>query len=703
MRPNPFQAPGSEHFNRMKGAFPTTPTDLFKPPQGGSRKGAPRQLCEENAEEAEILDIPLEESASSEESPKAVLSDPGWVKPVSLFHEEAEVSVKLLLPESKKHLTRVVAELHARTPDGPQYVVKAEGHADENGVAFVKLPIYQPQGYQGGPIEYFTVFKHVMAKALSTESHPRDVSEMAIRSADHTLIPGISFSKETSFIGPKAAAGLKDLERKAGEWEKNYPKGQIVVFGHAEQDETDPKALSERRARSALAFITNDAATWESLYQSEAWGLIPLQVLLKDLGHYKDKVDGEDGPNTQAAFKAIQRQSSLPETGKADAATRMALFAAYMQGKHDIRLSASRFRTVAGNPWMGCAANNRVKDGENSEPENRRVVFLLLNESKHFPIYFYCQDGSETPCRQQCRREGKRSSPGIKCWFYDMLVREEKPNPGSEEAAGRTLRLAQAQEIAFEISSDFEGEGYSALTGDGDGQGISFGCMQWNIGQNTLQPLWKKFWKKDPKAFRDCFDSHDDAFKQVEKILKGTTNAKALQWARSTHDLVKNKTVWKDPWKRTLLNLAEVPAFQAIQRSEAGALNHPPTVVIVAWLRKALPNLFRSIELRSYVALFDLFNQQGSVKQKNYKVVGELYKTSPPTSQREAMEILCANRALTATRAWRADAGSRRLGILAGCPTLFPNSSYPSPGLKPATRPNKKFNLIQVNPFIEDL
>jgi hypothetical protein len=560
-----------------------------------------------------------------------------------------------------------------------------------------------PQGHAGGPVDYFLIFKHVLAKALSTEKEPRTVSEMALKSADHALMPGASFARDSSFIGPQAAKDLKRLESKVNAWKEKYPNGQIVVFGHAEKGEKDPKALSERRAQSAFAFITNDAGAWDKLYGVEKWGLASLQALLKDLGFYTGKIDGEDGPKTLAAFKTAQKKAGLPETGKEDSATRKAIFTAYMKGKQDIKLEPSRFRKVAGNPWMGCATNNHVKEGDTPTPENRRVAFILINENKTFPIYFYCQDGNEKACQHQCKRQGPRSAAGIGCFFYDELIREGEQSAGADDSEKDTITLLKAQEIAFEVSSDFEGEGYTALAGDGDNQGISFGCMQWNIGQNTLQPLWKKFWKRDEKAFRECFGTHDDAFTQVEKILKGTTNAKALEWARTTHNMVKKNPVWKDPWKKILLKIASVPAFQEIQKFEAGALNHPPTLNSIAWLRKKLPDLFKLFELRSYVALFDLCNQQGIVKQGNYKVVGEAYEKTPPATQKEALEILCYNRALTAKRLWRADAGSRRLSILAAGPTAFPNEKYSAAGLDPVTRTNKKYSLLQSNPLIEDL
>jgi len=174
-----------------------------------------------------------------------------------------------------------------------------------------------------------------------------------------------------------------------------------------------------------------------------------LQTVLKDLGHYHGTSDGEDGPNTQVAFKAFQKGAGLPESGREDSTTRKALFGAYMKGKHDIKIDASRFCQVAGNPWMGCAANNQAKESEEGARENRRAAFILINPNKHFPVNFPCQDGSEAACQGQCKKAGKRSAAGIKCLFYDELVREGKqePSKSSTEETGPSSSKAAKYDI----------------------------------------------------------------------------------------------------------------------------------------------------------------------------------------------------------------------------------------------------------------
>jgi hypothetical protein len=104
-----------------------------------------------------------------------------------------------------------------------------------------------------------------------------------------------------------------------------------------------------------------------------------------------------------------------------------------MKGKLDSQIDAFRFIQVAGNPWMGCAANNNFRESQDLASENSRVAFVLINPSKTFPLHFPCQDGNEVACVAQCKKAGKRSAAGIQCSFYDEFVREENQTiaPGS--------------------------------------------------------------------------------------------------------------------------------------------------------------------------------------------------------------------------------------------------------------------------------
>ena len=54
-------------------------------------------------------------------------------------------------------------------------------------------------------------------------------------------------------------------------------------------------------------------------------GAAGIQVALRSLGLYHGAIDGEKGPQTTAALRALQARSKLPVTGRADARTRAAI------------------------------------------------------------------------------------------------------------------------------------------------------------------------------------------------------------------------------------------------------------------------------------------------------------------------------------------------------------------------------------------
>lgn len=55
---------------------------------------------------------------------------------------------------------------------------------------------------------------------------------------------------------------------------------------------------------------------------------------------------------------------------------------------------------------------------------------------------------------------------------------------------------------AFETTSGFP-ECFAGLTGDFDGEDISFGVLQWNIGQGTLQPMFSQMLQNHPEVMTD--------------------------------------------------------------------------------------------------------------------------------------------------------------------------------------------------------
>ena len=231
-------------------------------------------------------------------------------------------------------------------------------------------------------------------------------------------VSGVTFEFDKSFVRPSVVEDLAELEEVLA----SHPDAKVLIFGHTDKvgAEAYNKKLSERRARSVYAFITNQPAIWEELYTAEGWGIRVVQEILKDLGDPYDPgpVDGIHGPKTKAAVKQFQGDNGLTVDGIAGPNTRAKLFATYMTGKHDITIDDGRFMDPK---QVGCGEFNPMLETEHPCEENRRVTFFLFNEGRlpNLP----CKAGDLGPCTKQKSQPLLRYKEEFKCSFYDSIAK----------------------------------------------------------------------------------------------------------------------------------------------------------------------------------------------------------------------------------------------------------------------------------------
>ncbi len=239
-------------------------------------------------------------------------------------------------------------------------------------------------------------------------------------------IKGITFDFDSSFIRPSVVGDLAAVELEM----QKHPDAKILIYGHTDKvgSEQYNKLLSERRAKSVYAFITNQPDIWEDLYNQEGWRIKCVQEILKDMGDPYDPgpVDGIDGPQTKRAVREFQDDNGLTVDGIAGPNTRAELFSTYMSGKHDIEIDDSKFM----NPkHIGCGEFNPIKDTEEPHEPNRRVTFYFFNENR-LPV-IPCRHGVLTPCKRQISNPILRYKDEFTCSFYDSIAQRcACENPG---------------------------------------------------------------------------------------------------------------------------------------------------------------------------------------------------------------------------------------------------------------------------------
>ena len=222
---------------------------------------------------------------------------------------------------------------------------------------------------------------------------------------------GRSFLLESALdtLSIMAAAVLEDENRRA------------MIFGHTDTagSEALNKELSERRAKVILAILTHDPDAWEQLWIGsgdgphfkEEWGVKEAQHLLNALGVSDDEgkallEDGIEARSTRAAMRRFQRgdypgaragRSPVPETGKADKATRKEFLLSFADEITRDPVPKERFAPIGSALFMGCGEYNPLSDHARDAASRRTVLFIF--DAAATPQNLPCKLRSLGPCK----------------------------------------------------------------------------------------------------------------------------------------------------------------------------------------------------------------------------------------------------------------------------------------------------------------
>jgi Putative peptidoglycan binding domain len=139
---------------------------------------------------------------------------------------------------------------------------------------------------------------------------------------------------------------------------------------------------------------------------------------------------------------------------------------------------------------------------------------------------------------------------------------------------------------------------FAGLAGDFDGQGLSFGALQWNIGQGTLQPMFSEMASNHSDVLSTLFGQNLAAF----NTMLASPRAQQLAWTRSIQDPTRHTV--SDPWKSLFKALGLSAEFQAIQLAHAAVYQ---TAAVQLYQRFSLTTE------RAQALMFDICVQNGSI------------------------------------------------------------------------------------------
>jgi putative peptidoglycan binding protein len=256
---------------------------------------------------------------------------------------------------------------------------------------------------------------------------------------------------------------------------------------------------------------------------------------------------------------------------------------------------------------------------------------------------------------QRARKLDPDGQVGPKTWA-SLFGGDQIPDPAitAKPLLFRVLALTGSFETDAPIPECFCG-----LSGDFDGQGLSFGVLQWNLGQGSLQPLLADALRSAPSVMKTVFNTQLPVLRAVLSEPIGDQ----LEWARS---LQNPRRQMAEPWAGMFRSLGRTDEFQRIEMKYATSLFKRA---------KTLSASYGLISERGVALMFDILTQNGGIRPTVEATIREDFARLDPElagDDREVarMRIIANRRAEAANPRWIADVRARKLTIAEGTGTV---------------------------------
>lgn len=212
--------------------------------------------------------------------------------------------------------------------------------------------------------------------------------------------------------------------------------------------------------------------------------------------------------------------------------------------------------------------------------------------------------------------------------------------------------------LALEITGSFEGAGWGGVARNFDGQGLSFGILQWNYGQGTLQKLLLRYQEKHGLIEGFPEDINESARMNPTEAIKFSERMQSPQ---------RVKTEWQDAWRRfgeANIDLQKEMAEPYAKKADEMMRN------------------FGMSSTRAFCFFFDVAVQNGSMKDvKRVTPLDEelltiidaaqnnkdVWLEVPSNPEQRVLLKAAWDRSLRASKQWQMDVFYRKGAIAMGC------------------------------------
>jgi hypothetical protein len=218
----------------------------------------------------------------------------------------------------------------------------------------------------------------------------------------------------------------------------------------------------------------------------------------------------------------------------------------------------------------------------------------------------------------------------------------------------RCLALTGAFETSLPPPDCFAG-----ISGDFDGMGLSFGALQWNLGQHSLQPILENFDAANAAVIDAIFGANAGEFRAV---LSAPLQDQ-LEWARS---IQASRFRIVEPWLGYFKTLGRTPAFIDAQRAAVAGVMQQAALLCAE---------FGLASQRARALMFDIMTQNGGIGDPVRQRIRQQFQSIPAGLAADDAEVarlrIVANcRADAANAQWREDVRRRKLTIAEGSGTV---------------------------------
>lgn len=253
--------------------------------------------------------------------------------------------------------------------------------------------------------------------------------------------------------------------------------------------------------------------------------------------------------------------------------------------------------------------------------------------------------------------------------------------------------------LGLNVSGSFEGHsGWQNLSNNFDGQGVSMGLLNQNLGQGSLQALWmglrerspwvldqvlspsqKKSmlamlakWERSRAPLASMSQEEELALEYEERqplenldenvdkkygmfILSQSSNSASVQWAKRTLYSDNNGRRFRPEWRKALKELAAHPDYVTLQIEASQRIHN----VAETYARR-----LSWFQLRSYLFLFDIIVQNGGLASRHFQRFFDWHKNNSQKSELEQVRKMLEIRIVDSNPKWQKDVRIRKSSII---------------------------------------